>query len=63
MNVNTPDYAEARARPGPSVTVHHAGRVHRVDAATMAEAALAVGAPKPEDGERPLVTGDDAVLR
>ncbi|WP_051343431.1 molybdenum cofactor guanylyltransferase [Pseudonocardia spinosispora] len=65
VNVNSPDdYRAARARPGPVVTVLHLGRAHRVEAATLAEAATAVGAPAPvpREGERPLVSGDRVEL-
>lgn len=70
--VNTPEeYAEARRRPGPTVSVELAGGVHAADAATLGAAAEAVGLqldpavlttingrPVPSDPRVPLVAGD-----
>ena len=64
-NVNSPhDYAIARARPAPEVTVWLGGRAHRLRAATLAEATTALGVgPAPDrDGSTPLSTGDEIQL-
>jgi len=74
-NVNTPaEYAAARARPPGHVVVESAGARHTVRAATLAQAADAVGARLGTsivlNGERvapdphlPLVVGDTVALR
>jgi molybdopterin-guanine dinucleotide biosynthesis protein A len=61
LNMNSAaDYAAARARPAPQVTVLHGSTTLRVAAATLATAAAAAGVPLPpgQDGEQPLVAGD-----
>jgi molybdenum cofactor guanylyltransferase len=74
-NVNTPaEYAAARARPPELIVVESAGTRHTVRAATLAQAADAVGARLAAsivlNGERvapdphlPLVAGDTIALR
>lgn len=64
-NVNAPwDYADARARPAPAVTVWLAGQPHRLRAATLARvaAALDVRLPPGRDGDTPLAEGDELRL-
>jgi molybdopterin-guanine dinucleotide biosynthesis protein A len=77
VNVNTPaEYAAARARPAPEVTVDAAGGSCAVRAATVAAAGAAVhvvldgrtvanvsGDETTGDGETPLVSGDHVTFR
>jgi molybdenum cofactor guanylyltransferase len=77
VNVNEPvDYEAGRARQGPEITVAWSRHTQRVRAATLAEAAAAVGLTAGQavaamlngeltttDGQMPLVAGDVVIFR